>query len=166
MQLKVGDCVVYPSYGIGHITGLAVKGLSGQEARLYFEVNMKEGTIWVPVETTRPSRLRPLTAREDLARYRKLLVSCPESLDNDHRKRTTDLDARFKEGSFQAVCEIVRDLTARSWEKTFSQGDAALLDKAQRILCLEWSASAGVTPAEAAQEVDSLLSKARQKYSS
>jgi RNA polymerase-interacting CarD/CdnL/TRCF family regulator len=164
MQLRVGDCVVHPSFGIGLITNLAVKRLSGHEARLYFEVNMNESTIWVPVETSRPSRLRPLTTREDLGRYRKLLVSSPAPLDDDPRKRTMDLDTRLKEGTFQAVCETVRDLTARSWKKNSSQGDLALLNRAQQNLYQEWSASAGVSPTEAADEVDTLLLKARQKY--
>jgi RNA polymerase-interacting CarD/CdnL/TRCF family regulator len=164
MQLRVGDCVVHPSFGIGQITNLAVKRLSEQEARLYFEINMNESTIWVPVETSRPSRLRPLTTREDLDRYRKLLVSRPSPLDDDHRKRTLDIDIRLKEGTFQAVCETVRDLTARGWKKNASQGDLALLNRAQKNLYLEWSASAGVSPAEAAEEINSLLLKAQQIY--
>ncbi|MBN1148532.1 MAG: hypothetical protein JXA78_14835 [Anaerolineales bacterium] len=165
MQLRVGDCVVHPGFGVGHITGLAVKRLSGQEARLYFEVNMNESTIWVPVEASRPSRLRPLTSRENLGRYRKLLISSPTPLDDDPRKRTLDLDVRLKEGSLQAICETVRDLTARSWKKPSSQGDLALLNRAQQILYLEWSASAGISPSDAAEEIDALLRKARQKYS-
>lgn len=167
MQFKVGDSVVHTAHGLGRVVRLDEKRLSGQEARLYYEVTTQKGTVWVPVETreaVRAARLRPLTAKPELARYRSLLKSRPTSLDRDYRKRHVELADRLKQGSFQVVCEVVRDLTARGWQKPLSEGDATWLRKAREGLCQEWAAAEGVSISEAAQEVEALLREARQAF--
>jgi RNA polymerase-interacting CarD/CdnL/TRCF family regulator len=62
------------------------------------------------------------------------------------------------------MCEIVRDLTARSWRKPLREADTASLRRARERLCQEWAAAEDVTLAEATREVDALLLEARQVY--
>lgn len=164
MQFKVGDVVIHPSHGLGHIIGLEEKRLLGKEARLYYEVTIQQSTVWVLVEVHEVPALRPLTARGDLARYRSLLRSLPAPLNQDHRKRRLELTERLKQGSFQVVCEVVRDLTARGWRKPLGETDSTSLRRAREKLCQEWAASDGVSIAEATQEVESLLLESRQAY--
>lgn len=164
MQFKVGDSVVHTAHGLGRVVRLDEKRLSGQEARLYYEVTTQKGTVWVPVEARETVRLRPLTAKPELPRYRSLLKSRPTSLDRDYRKRHVELADRLKQGSFRVLCEVVRDLTARGWQKPLSEGDATWLRKAREGLCQEWAAAEGVSIPEAAQEVEALLREARQAF--
>jgi RNA polymerase-interacting CarD/CdnL/TRCF family regulator len=67
------------------------------------------------------------------------------------------LAARLRGGSFQTLCEVVRDLTARGRIKPLNEADSAALRRARAAMLQEWAAAAGVTPAEAAAEVDALL---------
>ncbi len=164
MSFHVGDFVFHPAHGVGHITRLEEKRFVREKARLYYEVSTQKSTVWVPVETYEAVGLRQVTAKPELARYRSVLKSRPALLEKDHHKRQRALADRLKQGSFQATCEVVRDLTARGWRKPLNEADAGLLRQARENLCQEWAASKGVSVAEAMQEIEDLLREARLAY--
>jgi len=85
------------------------------------------------------------------------------ALPKNYHQRHLELDKRLKEGSFQALCEVVRDLTVFSSRKTLGSKDAATLRKARESLCEEWATAAGLSLAEAVKEVETLL-EASQPY--
>ena len=163
MSFKVGDRVVHPTYGVGSVVKLETKQLGQQAEHVYYEIATPKSTIWVAVDA-HPTGLRPLTAKSNLVRYRRLLKSAPAPLNRDHHERHLELTERLKQGSFQAKCEIVRDLTAHSWHKRLSEADAALLRLAREGLCQEWAAVKDVSVFEASQEVEELLLEAKQMH--
>ena len=165
MLLQVGDFVVHPAHGVGHVVRLEEKQFAGAEARLYYEVaTLQKSTVWVPVEVGASIGLRPLTAKGDLVQYRGLLRSRPGLLNQDHRQRRLELAGRLKQGSFRIVCEVVRDLAARGWRKPLSEADNAVYRKVRENLYQEWATAEGVSITEAAQEVESLLRESRQAF--
>jgi CarD family transcriptional regulator len=164
MDFKIGDYVVHPAYGVGQVERLEERRFTGADARLYYKIDIANGTVWVPVQTDQPIRLRPITTKVELARYRKLLVKEPIPLNPDHRERQQELSERLKSGSFKTMCEVVRDLTARSWEKSLNEADSSSLRKAREALCQEWAASKGISLTDADQEVEALLVEARHSH--
>jgi len=164
MLFKAGDRVVHPAHGVGDIVRLEERRLAEEETRLYYVVVADKSTIWVPVDAHQAVGLRQLTPKRDLARYRGLLKSHPSSLEKDQHKRRLEIADRLKQGSFQAMCEVVRDLTARGWHKPLNDADTTLLQKIRLDLCREWAAADGVSVAEALREIESLLLEARQAY--
>ncbi len=156
-QFKVGDFVVHPVYGVGHIVQIEEKQFSEKGTRLYYKVTLPRSTIWVPIEARATSRLRLVTARGDLDQYRNLLKSPPVSLPKKHYQRHLELVSRLKQGSFQVVCEIVRDLTAWGQRKPLGATDKAILQKTRESLYQEWATAAGVSNTEAIKEIDALL---------
>ncbi len=163
MQIEVHDWVVHPQHGIGQVVKLETRRVSTRTPRRYFEIAIAKGTIWVPVDES-SSRLRRLTPKGDLARYRSLLRSRPTPLDPDHRQRQIALAERVKESSFRARCELVRDLTAHSWNKPLKESSSMLLRSIQEVLCAEWAAAEGLSVVEAAHEVEALLLEGRKAY--
>lgn len=159
MQFKAGDSVVHPTHGVGHILRLEDRRLAEDETRLYYVIVADKSTVWVPVDAGQAARLRQLTPKRDLDRYRRVLKSDPIPLQKNHTERRFEITTRLKGGSFQAMCEVVRDLTARGWHKSLSDADMALLQKTRIDLCREWAASNGVSVEEASREVDSLLAE-------
>lgn len=157
MQFKVGDSVVFPTYGIGHIREIEEKSFSEQGARLYYKVALLKRTIWIPVEAHQVSGLRLVTVKSDLDHYRRLLKSPPVLLEKNHHRRHLELVSRLKQGSFQTVCEVVRDLTAWGWRKPLGQTDTAILQKTRQSLYQEWASAADISTTEAIKEIDSLL---------
>ncbi len=164
MQFKVGDFVVHPAYGVGHIIKIEEKQFSEKGTRLYYKVTLPKRTIWIPVQAHGALGLRLVTAKSDLDQYRTLLKSRPVPLNKNHHRRHLELVSRLRQGSFQGVCEVVRDLTAWGWRKPLGPTDTATLQKTRESLFQEWATAAGVSIAEAIKEVESLLLATRQAY--
>lgn len=164
MPYQVNDCVVHPAHGVGRVVALGIQHFFDVEARLYYEILIQRNTVWVPVDTGVASGLRPVTPKAELARYRRVLQSQPNSLILDSRQRHLELLGRLKVGLFQTSCEVVRDLTARRWVKPLNEMDSRTLRRTHDGLCQEWAAAAGVTVQEAAQEIDALLLEGRQAH--
>jgi RNA polymerase-interacting CarD/CdnL/TRCF family regulator len=146
---------------VGHIVKIEEKRFSGKEASLYYEIAVQKSTVWVSVASSEALRLRPVTLISNLAQYRSVLQSPALALNKDHRQRHLELNDRMKQGTFQVMCEVVRDLTARSWQKPLNDFETVSLQRVRGRLCHEWAASEGISITEATQEVTSLLLGAR-----
>lgn len=163
MLIKVNDWVVHPQHGVGRVVRLEMREFGPGTKRRYYEIAIPTGTIWVPVEGP-VSGLRKLTSKSDLGKYRGLLRSRPTPLASDHRQRQIALVERLKESSFQSRCEVVRDLTAHSWQKPLNESSGVLLRSARHVLCAEWAAAEGLSLADATQEIEALLLEGRKTY--
>lgn len=161
MRFKVGDQVVHPAYGVGHIAKIEEKQLYGKGLRQFYKIALPRRSLWVPVEVESTVRLRPVTTRRDLDRYRHLLKSHPVPLTKNHHHRHRELITRLRQGSFHVICEVVRDLTAWGARKPLGPTDKATLQKTREILQQEWAIAAGISVAEATKEVDTLLRASR-----
>jgi len=164
MPFKAGDFIVHPTYGVGNIVRLEEKRLAEDQPRWYYVVVVDKSTVWVPVDGNNTAGLRAVTPKKDLDRYRALLKGQPGALERDHNKRRTLINERVRQGSFQSLCEAVRDLSAQSWKRPLSEADLTLLQRLTRSLYREWAASAGTSLPDATAEVQSLLQEAKEIY--
>lgn len=163
MTIEVGDQVIHPRHGLGQVTSLVVKQFVEGEKRPFYEISFPGSTLWVPLNLT-TSGIRKLSAKSEIASCRRVLKSLAEPLENDYRLRQTELKDHLKEGTLTARCEVVRDLTAYGWHnKPLTGSIAAFLQTTLDILCQEWAAVEGITPAEADTEIQSLLEKGKQE---
>lgn len=164
MQFRVGDAVVHPIYGIGHIATTEEKTFPKQGSRLYYHVVLPKRDIWIAVEAQEVSGLRLITPKSELDRYRMVLKSRPVPLHKNHHHRHLELVNRLKQGSFQAICEVMRDLTAWGWRKPLGPTDSATLQKTRNSLYGEWAIAAGISTVEAIKEIDSLMVATQQAF--
>ncbi len=160
-MFKIGDRVVHPQYGVGHVVKLEEREFEPGVMRQYYEISMPGGsTVWVPLGMP-TFGLRKLTIRSEIERCRHILSSRPLPLTEEARLRQPDLAARLKEGTITAHCEVVRDLSAYSAHKPVSGTIASFLRGTQDVLCQEWSIVEGITLSEAAVEISLLLEKSK-----
>lgn len=164
MQFKVGDQVVHTSHGSGQIMAIEEKRSSGKEAALFYAVVTSNSTVWVPVDSAGASNLRLSASHGALAHCRTLLKSRPTPLHSDRRQRLLELTRRLRQGSFEILCEVVRDLTAHGWPKPLNAGDATTLRATRDAVCREWAAAADVSPLQASQEITTLLQEGHRMY--
>ncbi len=164
MVFKAGDSIVHPRYGVGSIVRLEEKCLAEDQLRLYYVLVLEKSTVWVPVDESNAAGLRAVTPRRDLGQYRDVLKSQPGKLERDHNKRRQEINERVKDGSFQNLCEVVRDLTAQSWKRPLGEADLLVLQRLNNSLYREWAAATDVSVAEAAAEIQTLLHEAKQIY--
>ncbi len=121
MSFQVGDTVVHWSYGPGVILCIDEKSLSGQ-AKTYYEVQVRDLVLYVPVEDAERRRLRPPTSNDDYAKLFKILRGPCHQLPDDRFERKAYLAELLHDGSLESVCQAIRDLE-RVW----------LSEKAQRL---------------------------------
>ena len=164
MAFKIDDRVVYPAFGIGRVVAVVTKRFFEAKNQLYYEVIGDRSTVWVQVDEGAARGLRLLTRPDELARYREVVGSQPVALNQDHRQRQLVLKGQLKLGTMQGLCELVRDLGARSWTKPLNEMDSLTLRRRREAVCLEWAAVENVPLPQATAELTALLLEGRQNY--
>jgi CarD family transcriptional regulator len=157
MQFNVDDYIVHPVYGVGHLVKIEERQFSEEAACLYYQINWPKRQVWMPVVAQQAGGLRLITARRELDRYRTVLKGQPALLSKNYYQRRQELLSSLDQGSFQSVCEVVRDLTAWGKHKRLSRTDGVTLRETRQALCHEWATAAGVSNRAASQEIDALL---------
>jgi CarD family transcriptional regulator len=159
MNFNQGDYVVHQNFGVGTVKSIEGMNLTGTEPRLFYRIDFLKSTIWVPVGHQPERGLRPVTPKKDLDQYRALLESIPIKLNEDFRKRQIELEKRLDRGTFQGLCEIVRDLYALKSAQSLNYYEQTLYNQAWASLVMEWSTSSGISPNEASREIEGYLQK-------
>jgi RNA polymerase-interacting CarD/CdnL/TRCF family regulator len=98
--------------------------------------------------------------KENLVKTCKDQNACPAS--KGPQAPHGELTNRLKEGSFQTMCEVVRDLTASDWQMPLGVTTKAMLRKVQQRLYQEWATAADISVAEATKEIDTLLQASQE----
>jgi CarD family transcriptional regulator len=163
MIFKVDDWVVHPRHGVGQIVEIEEHQFDSRPSQPYYQISIPQGTMWVQVEAS-SSGLRKVATRDDFATCRDVLKSRPADLAEDFHERQKALSERLLQGSLQARCELVRDLSALSWHKPLAEGIASIARVARQVLCEEWGMVEGVSEREATREVDRLLKEGKSAY--
>jgi RNA polymerase-interacting CarD/CdnL/TRCF family regulator len=164
MTYEIDDRVVLNPHGVGRIAGLVTKSFAATEVQEYYEIATERSLVWVAVGQAEAHGLRPVTGKIELNHFREVLRARPTVLNTDHRQRHLELHSRERLGTFQAACELVRDLTAYTWKKPLNDVDTATLRHAHTDVCAEWAAADEVTLAVANAEVAALLLEGRAAW--
>lgn len=162
VNFQRGDRVVHPKFGVGLIASIEKRQLSGEQPRLFYRVDFNKTSVWVPAPAPVTGRLRPITPKDELPRYRSLLNSPPALLDGDFRLRQSDLEKRMQLGTFESLCEVVRDLSARHLQKPLSSYERGLLRQTRAALVEEWAMVSGEPSEDVSGEIDGFLLRGRQ----
>ncbi len=163
MTFHVDDWVVHPRHGVGRIVEIEDLQFDSRPLQPYYQISIPNGTMWVQVDTS-SSGLRKVATKDDLDGCRDVLKSRPAEMAEDFHQRQDELSERLLQGSLEARCELVRDLSALGWNKSLNEGAAAIARVARRVLCEEWAMAEGVSEREALREVDRLLKEGKTAY--
>jgi RNA polymerase-interacting CarD/CdnL/TRCF family regulator len=156
MNFQEGDPVMHWTYGFGQIVRLEERDISGSKT-LYYAVQARDLTVWVPADDKLKSRLRSPTTQ---SRFRQLLaiLSGPgKPLPDDRYERRTRLLELLKDGSTEALCQTIRDLSTYQKTKSLNDSDQNLLKQSQKTLLGEWEFVLSVPHAQAEIEMYRLL---------
>ena len=157
MNFREGDRVVHKNFGVGIVKSIEGMNFSGNGPHLFYRVDFVRTTVWVPVGNQPEGGLRPITPKSHLDRYRALLKSSPVSLNNDFRKRQSELEKRMDRGTFRGLCEVIRDLKALSDQKPLNYYERTLFRQSREALVSEWSITSGLSQSETMGEIDGYL---------
>lgn len=156
MDFHAGDPVMHWTYGFGQIVQLEERSFSG-ESTLYYAVQIRDLTVWVPADGKLESRLRPPTSGAKFKRLLAILSEPGEPLPDDRLERKARLLELLNDGRAESLCRVIRDLSAHQINHQLNDSDQALLKRAQSALAGEWGFAMSVTPAQAQAEMHRLL---------
>jgi RNA polymerase-interacting CarD/CdnL/TRCF family regulator len=158
MNYQIGDQVVHWLYGMGKITGIEEKSLSGQTCS-YYVVAIDRLTVWVPVLETGQSCLRYPTPSSDFKLLLNRLLGPGAQLPTHQYERQTELARRMQRRTLGEVCQIICDLNSLARRQKLNRNDTVVFKRAKEFLLAEWKLSLGATYSEAQHELDVLLTE-------
>jgi CarD family transcriptional regulator len=156
MNFQVGDKVIHWAHGLGEITGLDEKVLSGRKMR-YYVVKAKDSTVWVPADESDVRSLRLPMPENDFGKLIAVLRGTCEVLPTDRQERKARLVSLLKEGNSGAICRLVRDLSFYRRTKKLNDNELAILKSASDSLLNEWMFSLSVSLDQAERDLRKLL---------
>jgi RNA polymerase-interacting CarD/CdnL/TRCF family regulator len=156
MEFKSGDSVIHWAYGLGAVVGVQERALSGEKL-LYYVVQVRDLTVWVPVDDKAGSRLRPPTSQQGFKKLFKILSEPGKALSEDRHERKSDLHRRLQDGNAESICAVIRDLTSYQQIKALNDDEKQILKRACTSLLGEWGYSFSLSAAEAEAALHHLL---------
>lgn len=158
MNFHKGDTVMHWAHGIGQIVNLEERDLSGARA-VYYVVQVKDMTVWVPADRTVGSRLRSPTPKFRFQRLVAILSSPSEPLPEGRLERKTRLLELLQDGRPESLCQVIRDLSAYQEQlgKPMNDNDRMVLKQSRNSLLGEWGFVLSITHAQAEHELHRLL---------
>jgi RNA polymerase-interacting CarD/CdnL/TRCF family regulator len=158
MDFQTGDWVVHCTQGLGQVQAVEERTF-GQNSALYYQIQIADLSIWVPDDENLNKRLRKPVKETDFKNLFTILSSSPEALPVDRRIRNQYLADLLKEGSLEAVCRVIRDLTAHRKNRTWNEYDGELMRRVKKAFISEWSFIFAIDPHDAENELQKLLTQ-------
>lgn len=158
IHFKIGDQVIHWAHGFGEITEVDEKIIAGQ-TRLYFELHIKNLTLYLPADDNIGKYLRFPTPEEDFNDLFQILKSPGKPLPLDRYERQTYLIGKLNEGTLESVCLVIRDLSNHKQLVKMNESDHSILNRARATLLNEWSGVLSIPVALAESELNNLLKK-------
>ena len=158
MNFHKGDTVMHWTYGIGQIVNLEERALSGSKT-IYYVVQVRDMTVWVPADSNVRSRLRSPTSKVRFRQVLNILSSPSKPLPEDRLERKTHLLELLKGSRLESLCEVIRDLSAYQKQQTrpMNDNDQMILKQSRNTLLGEWAFVLSITQAQAEHELHHLL---------
>ncbi|MBT6441436.1 MAG: CarD family transcriptional regulator [Alphaproteobacteria bacterium] len=138
---KVGDYVVYPSHGVGQITGVEDHEIGEISLKVYVVLFDKEKmTLRVPIGKTLSSGMRRLSSQAKMdtavatlrgkARQRRVMWS----------RRAQEYEAKLNSGDPVGIAEVIRDLHRNAGQPDQSYSERQMYEAALERLAREFAA--------------------------
>ncbi len=151
------EWIVHSHYGVGQISGIETKSISGEETR-YYRVKTSESTFWVPVDQMDSDVLRPLATKEEIQEAVVALQEPAQEMSSNSKVRQSRIQTVRADNTPKAIAELIRDLRARKRDKgvLYSSERSAFQTLSQRLV-QEWAIVMGESPIKISAELDRLL---------
>src|SRR5687768_3828601 len=154
---KIGDKAVYPAHGVGEVTAIEDREISGHHQTFYILRILENGMkIMIPTQNVRQVGLREVISEKQVTKVFKILRETNLSVDTTTwNRRYREYMEKIKTGSVFEVAEVLRDLYLLKGDKDLSFGERKMLDTARSLLIKELSLAKECTE----DEVESDLKK-------
>ncbi len=161
LTFAAGDYIVYPSHGVGRITGVETQTIAGMELEMYVVSFENERLILrVPVDKAQKAGMRKLSSREKIqSAMEALKVRTRPRRNVMWSRRAQEYEAKINSGDPVAIAEVVRELH-RPEDAEQSYSERQMYRAALERLAREVAAIEKIDEAEASRRLEAVLLKA------
>ncbi|OGQ50357.1 MAG: CarD family transcriptional regulator [Deltaproteobacteria bacterium RIFCSPLOWO2_02_FULL_47_10] len=158
-EFRVGDIAVYPAHGVGKISSIEHREISGSKQRFYIMKIMDNGmTIMVPTKNVKNVGLREVIGEDQVDIVYAILRERDISIDNQTwNRRYREYMDKIRTGSIYEIAEVLRDLMILRFQKELSFGERKMLDTARNLIIKELSIAEDIEEAEVTEKVDEIF---------
>ncbi len=157
---KVGDLAVYPAHGVGRITAIEARVVSGESHDFYImEILENSMKIMIPVWNVEQVCLRDVIDAEEVPKVYEIMKDRKLGVNEGQtwNRRYREYMEKLKTGSLYDVAIVYRDLSVLKFTKDLSFGERKLFDTAQILLVKELSTAINEDEATVLSEIESLF---------
>ena len=168
ISFKVGDKAVYPGHGVGEVTGIESREISGMRQTFYILRIMDNGMkIMIPTNNVSQVGLREIMTKEQAEEVFAILRERPEPLEcQTWNRRQREYMEKIRSGSIQDIAEVLRELYLLKGCKELSFGERKILDIVKNLLIKELSLAREKGEGEIEGEIDVIFEDTIAKESS
>ena len=156
-----GDFVVYPTHGVGRVTGIEKQEIAGQKLTLiviYFE--QERMTLRVPTGKVEDAGLRKLSNRKVIDTALKTLKGRSRAKRTMWSRRAQEYDAKINSGDPVLIAEVVRDLHRGEDQPDQSYSERLMYQAALERLARELAAVEKIDDEKASEKLEKMMQAA------
>jgi CarD family transcriptional regulator len=160
VSFKSGELAVYPAHGVGRITGIESRDVSGEVKSFYIlKVLDTEATIMVPVENASSVGLRKIVKKSLVPKVYDILKKKENATVDSQtwNRRYREYTDKIKSGCVMEVAKVLRDLYILKYDKELSFGERKMFNTAKNLLVKELSVARKVKEEKIEKELYSML---------
>ena len=157
-EFDEGDFVVYPTHGVGKVTGVETKEIAGQELTLFvIQFEKERMTLRVPISKAKDSGLRKLSNRKVIDAALKTLKGKSRAKRTMWSRRAQEYEAKINSGDPGLIAEVVRDLYRGDDQPDQSYSERQMYQAAIDRLGRELAAVEEIDQEAALEKLESIL---------
>lgn len=156
-----GDYVVYPTHGVGRVTGVEKQEVAGFNLQLFVILFESEKmTLRVPVEKVADSGLRKISSKDKMMAVIATLKGRARSKRTMWSRRAQEYEAKINSGDPVAIAEVVRDLYRAPGQPEQSYSERQMYEAALERLVNEYALVEKLDVDAATEKLETVLSGA------
>ncbi len=146
---QIGDKIVYPIYGAGTIEAIETKEILGQSHDYYVIKTNSKMKVMVPIEKCDEAGIRHIVEEDALEELFEILKADSNKMPDNWNRRYRENMEKIKTGDILQVAEVVRNLYRVEKQKSLSNGEKKMLEKAMLIIASEVALVKNITQEKA-----------------
>jgi CarD family transcriptional regulator len=161
LEFSGGDWVVYPTHGVGKVTGIEEAEIAGCQLKLIvIQFDKDRMTLRIPVAKARNSGLRALSSRDQMKNALKTLTGRSRVRRTMWSRRAQEYEAKINSGNPVSIAEVVRDLHRNADQPDQSYSERQIYQAALDRLSREFAAVEDLDEESATQKLEAVLEAA------
>ena len=158
LDFAPNDFVVYPTHGVGRITDIEEREISGMRLRLFVITFEKDRlTVRVPVAKAARTGMRKLSSRETMESALRTLRGRSRIRRTMWSRRAQEYEAKINSGDPVSIAEVVRDLHRNVGQPDQSYSERQIYEAALDRLARELAAVEQIDEEAATQRLEDVL---------